>query len=201
MPVFLKHGKSVLFVHIPKAGGTSVERMFQNDGWEMQLHNARPMYRRCSPQHMHGEILAERVNLAYFDAIFGIVREPIARFRSEYAMRVELTDNTISAKVVERWADNKIRQYQSNNYALDNHLRPQHEFMVPNISIFRFEDGLENVPEWLNERFDIDITSPIPHSMNSQKRSGRSSREVQISQKLSAKLKTFYELDFNYFNY
>jgi hypothetical protein len=37
VPVMIKDGRSVLFIHIPKTGGTSVERLFKKSGWEQHL--------------------------------------------------------------------------------------------------------------------------------------------------------------------
>ena len=33
MPVFRQDGRAVLFVHVPKAGGSSLERLFAKSGW------------------------------------------------------------------------------------------------------------------------------------------------------------------------
>ena len=33
MPVFRQDGRAVLFVHVPKAGGSTLERLFAKSGW------------------------------------------------------------------------------------------------------------------------------------------------------------------------
>ena len=100
--------------------------------------------RRCSPQHLHAALLRELIDLSRVDLCFMVVRDPIARFRSEYAMRQKDPSKTDAASV-EAWAARVLGRYERNPYALDNHLRPQHEFLLPDTEVFRLEDGLDTM--------------------------------------------------------
>ena len=74
MPIFRTTNKDILFIHIPKAGGTSVEKFFyanrfsilfiDNAGKKTQYLNSLNNLTKCSPQHMHGDLLK-----SYFDLL------------------------------------------------------------------------------------------------------------------------------------
>lgn len=42
MPVFVKNQIKILFMHIPKAGGSSVEAAFMSSGFVMHFHDHGP---------------------------------------------------------------------------------------------------------------------------------------------------------------
>ena len=80
MPIFRTVNKDILFIHIPKAGGTSVEKFFyinrfavlfiDNAGNKTQYRNSLNNLTKCSPQHMHGDLLKSYFDLSKFSSIF-----------------------------------------------------------------------------------------------------------------------------------
>ncbi|MCK9795020.1 sulfotransferase family protein [Isoptericola sp. 4D.3] len=206
MPVFTKDERNVLFIHVPKTGGSAVEKHFVADGWEMSYHDGRmpkgyPNYlRRCTPQHMHGALLKEIFRLRRFDAVFAVVRDPVARFRSEYVMRhkQELTTN---ADAVEAWAEERFEKFASNPYVHDNHIRPQVEFLVKQAHVYRLEDGLDAAVADLNARHDLGLPSEVARVRTSERTRGISSKDVEVSASLEARLEEFYADDFRRFGY
>lgn len=208
MPALFKGDRSVLFVHIPKTGGSTIERLFRKSGYSMRLHDTADKskgaslmpFRRCSPQHWHAPLLEEILAVDKFDLVFLLSREPIARFRSEYAMRHHKDPRTDSASV-EDWADRAFARYAKNPYCLDNHFRPQHEFHLPNAAVYRLEDGMDAIVADLNERFGLELSTEIPHAMSSVKRGGIASSDVQISPALDERLRSFYAEDFVRYGY
>ncbi|MGF0117737.1 sulfotransferase family 2 domain-containing protein [Promicromonospora sp. Marseille-Q5078] len=206
MPVFTKGDRNVLFVHVPKTGGSALEKHFRADGWAMSYHDGKmskgdPNYlRRCTPQHMHGLLLRETFRLRRFDAIFAVVREPVARFRSEYVMRHKQELST-SADAVEAWALERFEKFASNPYVHDNHIRPQVEFLVRHTQVYRLEDGLDAAVADLNERFDLDLPTTVARVRTSERTRGISSGDVEVSASLQARLEKFYAADFRRFGY
>lgn len=212
MPVFIKGNKSVLFIHVPKTGGTSIEQLFLSAGWERRhflsrlsnqtdkLHNS---LLRCSPQHMEATQLRTLFRLDRFNATFMLTRNPIDRFKSEYTMRkLNKPGGSADEISVETWADRHFKKYAEDTYILDNHLRPQVEFMVPGAHIFKLEDGLDQVPMMLNERYSLGLPKAVQHKMDSRKLAGgKSSSDVQVSARLSTHLRAIYQDDFNTFGY
>lgn len=206
MPVFAKGERTVLFVHVPKAGGSAVESLFTADGWKMTYRDGvmrkggANWYRRCSPQHMHAAPLRETFRLERFDAIFMLVREPIARFRSEYVMRNAKGLRTDAASV-DAWAEKQLHNFQRDPYILDNHLRPQVEFLLPGALVHRLEDGLDTLVESLNRLHALDLPLEVPRRRDSSEIAGVSSSEVEISPGLNLRLRALYAQDAHAFGY
>lgn len=200
----------MLFVHVPKAGGTSMERMFRRSGWKMRFHATRKTepalmaVRRCSPQHYHAELLTQVLAINRFDETFVVVRDPIARFRSEYMMRTRARHPDgppVDGASVEAWADQALTRYAGDPFAFDNHLRPQVEFLLPGASVHRLEDGLEAVAADLGARLGEEIVTDVPRGQDSRERSGRNSSDVELTPALEARLREFYAEDFARFGY
>lgn len=207
MPVFRKDDLFVLFVHVPKAGGSAIERAFADAEWTVAYRDPRVRagglndVRRCSPQHMHASMLETILAPDRFDLVFMTVREPLARFRSEYAMRNPKPADAPTAAVVERWYDEASRAYAGNPFVHDNHLRPQSEFVLPNAQVYRLEDGLESMVADLNERFGLGLPPIVPRVMDRSIQSGFRSSDVPIGERLEQRLRVAYAEDFSRFGY
>lgn len=206
MPIFIKGATSVLFVHIPKTGGSSMEVLFHRSGYQISLRDGLVgkytpnWYSVCSPQHMHGDLLRQILRLDRFTATFMIVREPVARFRSEYAMR-NATHLKTDQESVESWGGDVLRRYADDPYVFDNHLRPQSDFYLPGCIVYRLEDGLDSAVADLNAKFGLGLSGELPRSIDRQEDSGISSKEVEISPRFQERLVRFYQSDFSMFDY
>jgi hypothetical protein len=208
MPVFRRDGRAVLFVHVPKAGGSTLERLFAKSGWTTGYRDPKlgagsmNSLRRVSPQHMHRPMLEQIFHLDRFDAVFMTVRDPLARFRSEFAMR-NSDRVSASATEVEAWYDEAFRQYRRDPFVYDNHLRPQWEFHLPGSHVYRLEDRLETTVSDLNTRWDLGLLplSEVPRVLDRKEQSGIASSEVRLTPGLEARLRTEYAEDFARFGY
>lgn len=151
MPIFSRNGENVLFVHIPKTGGTTIEYLVRDAGWELSFfYDGSGAYSRfplvpCTPQHMHLEALDRYVDWSKISRAFTVVRNPVTRFVSEFFFQ---KPRFIQAKIIEkqdfeRWAFRSLDRIRDDPFCFDNHLRPQSEFVRDGIRAFRFEDGLE----------------------------------------------------------
>ena len=142
MPIFFKGDQKILFVHIPKTGGTYIERMFEKNGfkhdfWMLPEDRHLLGVMHCSPQHLHWSQLRALFAIRKFSYMFTVVREPLSRFISEYRMRSQSKGVEFNA-----WAVQALDRHQKRPYSSDNHLRPQVEFVGENVDVFKFEDGL-----------------------------------------------------------
>ncbi|WP_026820802.1 sulfotransferase family 2 domain-containing protein [Arthrobacter castelli] len=207
MPIFRKDGQNILFVHVPKAGGSTVERVFGNSGYQVLYRDPKTgpksvnRLRRCSPQHMHAEMLDRNFRLNAFDLILMVTREPLARFRSEYGMRNADRLQHGTAADVDQWADKAFKKYLADSFVFDNHLRPQSEFKLEKSDVYRLEDGLDTLVADLNSRYGLGLDPNIPRVMDRKSASGSSSSDVEISDQLQTRLIDFYHDDFTRFGY
>lgn len=145
MPIFILPEKKILFIHIPKTGGSSVETYLQRLGFGMSMFSTTDNSKGCTPQHFHRDLLLEYAFPGEFDAVFTIVRDPVERFKSEYNFRMQIRQKNGNDIIpVSAWVKSVLKQYQENPFAFDNHLRPQSHFLIPGTRIYRYEQGLEN---------------------------------------------------------
>ena len=208
MPIFTRNGRTLLFVHVPKAGGTSIERGLADAGWHMTLRATRRTegeelfrLRRVSPQHYHAVLLQDLLRIDRFDAVFAVVREPLARFRSEYAMR-HPDPGAGGSDQVEAWTREMLMAYASNPFVLDSHLRPQHEFLLPEAHVYRLEDGLDAMSADLNERYGFGLPDHFPRRLRSgDRRRPLASSAVELSPEVSKLVTEFYAADFKTLGY
>jgi len=167
MPIYRIHTALVLFVHIPKCGGTSLETMlrahpaFEGEVlYEMGPDNLFLAAGRCSPQHWHAPILRELLHLQRFDLIFTLVRDPVARLLSEHSMRCGRDPS--AERNFSRWYAACRAAVERNPFHLDNHLRPAHEFLLKRAHIYNFNSGLAAIWNDLCAKIGIDPALSAP---------------------------------------
>lgn len=146
MPVLDTPDGEILFVHIPKTGGSSVEAWLGENGRVSFLaHNPRRPF-GCSPQHFTWRDIQFLTANKQWRYAFSIIRCPYARMESEFAFRFPKGNvDGLQAQNFGTWMENAMSSYDKNPYALDNHLRPQVDFLAPKVKVFRFEDGLDKI--------------------------------------------------------
>ncbi|BBL76475.1 sulfotransferase family 2 domain-containing protein [Methylomagnum ishizawai] len=155
MPLYLLENKLVLFIHVPKAGGTSVEEYLSKHYLGLLDRGFRG-HLPCSPQHFHAAMLATALKDAPLDYVFMVVRNPWDRLRSEYKFRKR---HFKDAKDVDfdEWVERAVAAYRKNRFHLDNHLRPMSEFLLPGTEVFKLEEGLAALRDTLVQRYPAAI--------------------------------------------
>ncbi len=208
MPIFYKDSLKVLFVHIPKAAGSSVTSFFMRSGYELSyldtgnLSSKLNKNRLMSPQHMHSNPLREIFKLNTFDLIFSITRHPVERLLSEYKMRVGDMQNhkKFIPPSPDEWIQNYFELFEKDNYILDNHLRPQYEFEVDNHVFFKIEDGLDK--EWSKKISDLLGDKSLSEKpISTSNKSREPSQSLKVSKETLQLIKNFYKRDFVRFDY
>ena len=109
----------------------------------------------CTPQHYEIEMLEQRYPDYKKHSPFAILRDPWARTCSEY----QWTNRNAQWGELDHWLDSKLSIYikNQNHYVLDNHLRPQHEFVSDLVNIFvidRYEHAQQFIEQQLGSNFD-----------------------------------------------
>lgn len=147
MPVARINDKILFFAHIPKSGGTSVEDYLSRKGMLALKMRSRRGWCKTVPQHLHADLHRLIVPPGFADHSFTIFRDPVARMVSEYRYRT-VTNTKIAS--IDRWVETTLSKYSEQPYMLDNHIRPQVEYLSPGMLVFRFEDGLDPVFDWID---------------------------------------------------
>ncbi len=212
MPIFnLENKKKILFIHIPKTGGTSIECSFSNVCSSTLLYyDEGPIhFLKCSPQHLTLEdlkILGHDINS--FDYSFAIVRNPYKRLESEYFYNIHLENQSIDFKKCiinsvnqdkiqvdfSEWIIENLKKYKENKYHNDNHFIPQCEFFDDSIDrVFVFENGMDKILNELSIKIGIEL--PIEHRYKTDK------FPIEWSKEAVNLVNDIYENDFKKFNY
>lgn len=202
MPVLARGPLRILFIHVPRTGGTTVEETLVRNGFEMSYRRggrygaftAFDRQNKCSPQHMHAELLARHFRAGEFHYVFCTVRHPVARFQSEWAFRRRYFSG-FPFETTDAWVDHLRVDYAANPFHCDNHLRPQHEFPWRDPEVFRLEDGLQSLFGAVSAR----IGHTIRYDEMRLLASGRS--QSQTTAKTRQFVNDFYREDFERFGY
>jgi hypothetical protein len=199
MPIIQIDNKNILFIHIPKTGGASIEHFFRRSG-KVTMFDGRPnnpdFY--CSPQHFHLALLKRLLPFNLFEYKFTVVRDPFMRLASEYKMRNR--QKFLNGKTIlnfDDWVEDIFVEYEKNLWVNDNHIRPQSEFIDDSIKVFRFEDGLVSIIEKVHEELLLPLSTVIklPHRQKSV------NIPISLSSKTVSTIIEFYKEDFAKFNY
>ena len=170
MPIFRYRDKLILFSHIPKCAGQSVENYCKKIGMKIAFldnqFNKSSSLSWCinSPQHITGFALSRLFTNDFFDFSFAVVRNPIDRLRSAFKFQ-KYKERKIKKNLT---LSNFIRSdlELSSRYIgyFDNHFLPQVDLLMNKNSykIFKLEEGLLEVKKYID---DIFLTSNLNINM------------------------------------
>lgn len=203
MPIYRINNRNILFIHVPKTGGTSVEK-FLGAHAEPALHNnGRKLLRTykdatfapaLAMQHFHADLLEAMFPAGFFDYAFMVVRNPVTRLTSEYGHSVGL--NRLDSKLpFNIWAHALLTIAGIAPNLSNNHYRPQAEFKCFEAEVFKFEDGVPAVLEAVASRLGLAPPAQTPH----EKRSVDVAIEMAAS--IKARIRKTYARDFESFGY
>jgi Sulfotransferase family len=160
VPYIESQGKRILFIHIPKTGGTSIEASMKLVGELSLCCLAIPPVMKVPPEHFTWSDCAALFPEEYFDYAFTIVRNPYERMESEYRMRVVLNRQGLwgATEKFSVWLANSISQARRDRHFLANHFRPQVEFLGSGVRVFRYEIGLDKIMAQVSDQSGIQIS-------------------------------------------
>jgi len=182
MPSLTLPGRLIWFAHCPKAGGTSIEQAMVarwgdavghlHWGWDLwwRVGGWRAADPPNSPQHLVWEDALDALPRPP-DAVFAVVRDPVTRMASEHRWQRRGRRGTKAGKLLARlpfslWFRLMLAVARVNPHAFDNHFRAQAEFVPGTAQVFRLEDGLQPVAEWLAETTgQAGVAEAIPHAL------------------------------------
>lgn len=206
MPVFRKDGRNILFIHVPKTGGSTIEEVFRSSGYQVMYLDGKmgptaPNYfRKCAPQHMNAEMLEHTFRLDRFDLAFLVARNPLARFKSRYVWS-HRKQTSIKPEISEEWVEKQFREFSTNRFVGGNHVRPQVDFLTPGCDVYNFEMGMQEILDDLDMRFNFGLEKEIPRVREGSNVSQMSSKDVIVSPRVERRVKEFYADDYIRFGY
>jgi hypothetical protein len=199
MPVFRMGTRVVLFIHIPKCAGTSIETMLKRHpacygvhGIETGKDNAFNATAFCSPQHFHSKLLQAVFALERFDFIFTIIRDPLSRLLSEHTMQIQRQETQI--QLFDEWYKWVRSIRVGNPFAFDNHLRPAAEFIVDQCHVFDLSDGLSNI--WQHSCNLMAVDTAASQIQRIKPCGGVNASALSVSDETKRLVASDYEMDY-----
>lgn len=211
MPVVIQNNKKILFVHIPKTGGTTINRFLDQNCCVLLSFSGTPEGFKCAPQHLEAKSLREILPINDMDGVFSVVRHPEDRVVSEFLWRLkgsrykQILANVSNQKVKKNiisnyfsfWIKRHFFKYSFNSYHLSNHLRPQKEFILgPFQKIYKIEDGIEAPLRYIRQTLEISRKDGKVERLNASK-----GEFFHISKSLRLRIERFYASDYEQFSY
>lgn len=184
MPIFQHSTKGrVLFAHIPKTGGSSVEKWLQATGYELDKIN---YWASDKAQHATREVYEE---WGEFDYKFAVVRHPLTRFVSALGFRM------VHAGAANRIARGILTKYEKDPNLVEHwksHLRPQVDYISDDMDVFRFEsDFFADISKAL------EIPGPFPH----ENKNRTTVQPSDLAPETQRRIVELYKADYQAFGY
>ena len=195
MPVFAINGKSVLFIHVPKTGGTTVEKVLSQHG-PMSLHSNGGCFRdqfrggwlsKPIPlQHLHGALLRRLVHPDQFDLVFMIVRDPVDRMISEYRHARQM-GRPEALLPFSTWLRICLTLARSDLAFRNNHFRSQAHYHIDGARVLHYEDGLLSCLHEICGAIGVAEPDTLPHERRSEAYAAEPSpRDLELIQRAFA---------------
>jgi len=157
MPLFKADGKLIFYAHVPKCAGSSVQwylhERFGDLAFSDSTHTAQPPARRwsrTSPQHIDRASLSRLFPDGFFDAMFTIVRHPVARLVSAYHFQRDVEKLVPATLEFSDWLADVEERLIEDPFSFDNHVRPMTEMVPEGAEVFHVEHGLDCLVDWFD---------------------------------------------------
>ena len=205
MPFFKAGSKLIYYAHVPKCGGTSVERFIHGRAGDIALVDTTYMavpeemrWSKTSPQHINVEALERLIPLSFFDACFTIVRHPVSRVVSAYHFQMELEKKISKNIAFSDWLEDLTETMDENPYAYDNHLRPMDHIVPYGAEVFYLEHGLDALVPYFDGLLGNRAAPRAIHRVNERIAKGE---KVVPTDADIARIGELYAVDFERFGY
>lgn len=154
MPIIRVGPKLVYFAHIPKCAGSSVEDYLRDRFGPLAMLDRAYMsvdahlrWSNTSPQHLDWAALMRLFPAEFFSDIFAVVRHPLDRAVSAFRFQSEVECTIAPGTGFADWLKSEASRWEDEPHRLDNHSRPQVDFLPPadgpNCTVFHLEHGLD----------------------------------------------------------
>ena len=199
MPFIEHNNRRLLYLHVPKTGGTTIESWLGTIA-PLRFHSVGlPTALRCTPQHLQMKDFNQIFGNGYFDHVVMTVRNPYDRIASEYRMQAMLEGKGVwkAARGFSLWLEQVLDARKDNPYFLDNHLRPQWEFLGSGVEVLKFEDGLPSIVARIATILGVEPPATLGHDYHTSA-SGITVKWDKIDR---LRVQEVYRKDFESFGY
>jgi len=213
MPIFCVHDQLCYFSHVPKCAGTAVEHYLRDRFGKLGLQDSaylkvRPSQRwtKSSPQHIDVVALNRLLPPSFFKASFTVVRHPVRRLLSVFLFQRDIERKLPVTTEFGAFLEGLEKRSRRNPFYLDNHPRLMSDLVPDNATVFRLEDGIDVVVDWLDDLAGDSLGPRQIASVNSYRQRLDQLRrepgpELRITAENRAQIAEIYAADFKRFGY
>ena len=158
MPLAFVQGKLLHFAHVPRCAGTAVEnylhaRFGRLAFLDRQFNALSPAERwsQTSPQHVESAAFDRIIPRPWIAHRFAIVRHPQARILSVFRFQRDIEGRIPPRLGFLDWITRIAASLAERPFQFDNHARPATDLVPTDAEVFRLEDGLTPVIDWLDQ--------------------------------------------------
>lgn len=171
----IDYNNNIIFIHIPKTGGSSINKYFfnQNLVFNTGKHRGIKYYKD------------NNFDLSKF-YIFTVVRHPYSRMVSYYKYIEQILHKKMDMSFSD-WIKNPIGDKKFL-------FRPQYQWVDESVKIFKFEDGIPNIIDQVKRDTQFDCDRKIKHI-------NKTKNHIELSVEDKKNIYQKYYLDFQKFNY
>ncbi|MEZ9322783.1 sulfotransferase family 2 domain-containing protein [Vibrio sp. 10N.286.51.E5] len=190
--------QSFLFMHIPKTGGTSIEKTLVESGYNVGFITSRDFEKEMNInlQHVDAEWVIKNGIEQLTDFSFAVVRNPVNRLLSEYRYRCKTSRLMTRFVEFDVFCRFLIMFPDYFNRRFDNHGKKQADYLLEKTYTFKIENGMESLEVYLKNNGFENLQS-IGHF----NRTRYQHSVFSVSNEVSMQLKEYYSDDFNRFGY
>ncbi|MBO9468075.1 sulfotransferase family 2 domain-containing protein [Tropicibacter sp. R15_0] len=167
MPICRAGAKLIYFAHVPKCGGTAVERYlakrFGKLGfWDEAYAQRDPAsaWTISPPQHVLEVVRRDLLPDRLFDAQFATVRHPATRLRSMFRFQRDIENALPPNTRFRSWIEGLPRTLATAPYALHGHPRLMSDYVPKQAQVFRMEEGLDQIIPWIEALIGEEPSDP-----------------------------------------
>lgn len=210
MPIFKINNKLILFTHIPKCGGTSIETYFLEIGAKISFYDNKiygipeeKRWNKSSPQHIDGASFQRLFSNDFFDHKFIICRHPLSRLKNAFGYHKFVEKTVDLGLTLEDFVQNNLLGAATEIGKLDHHFKPQYTFLPSGwtYDLFKFETGMTKVKQYIDMcALSAPSLKSMPHSMKA-KTTLKKVTDSYLSNKSIELVQEIYSKDFELFGY
>lgn len=206
MPIARINDKLILFVHVPKAAGSTIVSYLRAKGPVAAITKDKFAGSRISAQHLHRELYDQLFPRPFYDHGFCVLRDPVERMVSEFKYRAQpvqrrpifgAPDGAYAFKVGKKtklldfdgFVEFALASVQRDPKTFGNHFRPQVEFVHEDHHLFLFEDGMSQVFDWID---NVTETPAGQRDIHAKRSTGVA---VSVSDQSRDRIRQFYKDD------
>lgn len=157
---------------------------------------------RSSPQHVDWEGLTRLLPTSWIKSSFAVARHPVARLRSAFDYQLNGEKTVPEGTDLNDWFLDWVAQRDKQPFRYDNHLRPASDLVPRDATVFRLEDGLDPIINYLDSLAgNAHGPRQMPHENKSRGGKHYTSVQSPLNNETLDVIEKVYAKDFTRFGY